>query len=384
MGRLLAVLVPSRTIFLLHVPMNDMKNIQMTENGQDHKTFTLRHPQSCSQTPIASHPTSISHVPNLKMSHIRELSHSPVQSTSDAPLPPPTTSRTPQPRSRTASLLRATRSSRLSSPKPSVASPSVSENDIPGSPAEVYDQKSEWSAIVGHSGQNNATVIAEDINGKGKGRAIDPKPSLEINDPGEQIAERIETDTLPAQSSPPVDTHLEREKREFDERDENLSPRKVRRVEPSTSLAKILNPTNVDAYTPITLYSSLSSPSSPIASSSASRRSAALPRVPAPSPTSYGSLEPEPLSNYSCPICFSPPMNATLTPCGHICCGPCLFMAVKSTMKRSQTMMADAVPRWVSLFLCSVFVESRLQLKCSSCGRRRCCSRLPFQLGMFS
>jgi Zinc finger, C3HC4 type (RING finger) len=46
------------------------------------------------------------------------------------------------------------------------------------------------------------------------------------------------------------------------------------------------------------------------------------------------------LGNYSCPICFSPPTNATLTPCGHICCGPCLFVAVKTTMHRSTMMMA--------------------------------------------
>ncbi|KAK1227077.1 hypothetical protein PQX77_009910 [Marasmius sp. AFHP31] len=42
------------------------------------------------------------------------------------------------------------------------------------------------------------------------------------------------------------------------------------------------------------------------------------------------------LADYTCPICFSPPTNATLTPCGHICCGPCLFAAVKSSMKRAQ------------------------------------------------
>jgi hypothetical protein len=52
--------------------------------------------------------------------------------------------------------------------------------------------------------------------------------------------------------------------------------------------------------------------------------------VPAPPPPP----EPEPLSSYSCPICFSPPTNATLTPCGHICCGQCLFTAVKTTMTR--------------------------------------------------
>ncbi|KAF8343293.1 hypothetical protein F5887DRAFT_1062299 [Amanita rubescens] len=40
------------------------------------------------------------------------------------------------------------------------------------------------------------------------------------------------------------------------------------------------------------------------------------------------------LSEYTCPICFSPPTNATITPCGHICCGACLFTAVKTTLHR--------------------------------------------------
>jgi hypothetical protein len=43
----------------------------------------------------------------------------------------------------------------------------------------------------------------------------------------------------------------------------------------------------------------------------------------------------EPLASYNCPICFSPPTYATLTPCGHICCGDCLFSAVKSTIERA-------------------------------------------------
>ncbi|PSS34037.1 hypothetical protein PHLCEN_2v1941 [Hermanssonia centrifuga] len=43
----------------------------------------------------------------------------------------------------------------------------------------------------------------------------------------------------------------------------------------------------------------------------------------------------EPLSAYICPICFSPPKYATLTPCGHVCCGECLFAAVKTTIQRA-------------------------------------------------
>ncbi|KAF9533479.1 hypothetical protein CPB83DRAFT_476151 [Crepidotus variabilis] len=49
----------------------------------------------------------------------------------------------------------------------------------------------------------------------------------------------------------------------------------------------------------------------------------------------------EPLSSYTCPICFSAPTNATLTPCGHICCGECLFTAVKTTIHRATLAGAD-------------------------------------------
>ncbi|KAI6155773.1 hypothetical protein BKA82DRAFT_4083062 [Pisolithus tinctorius] len=53
---------------------------------------------------------------------------------------------------------------------------------------------------------------------------------------------------------------------------------------------------------------------------------------------------PEPLSAYTCPICFSPPTNATLTPCGHICCGPCLFTAIKATVQRNMLIAMDGAP----------------------------------------
>ena len=42
-----------------------------------------------------------------------------------------------------------------------------------------------------------------------------------------------------------------------------------------------------------------------------------------------------PLSAYSCPICFCPPVRATMAPCGHVCCGECLFTAIKTTMQRA-------------------------------------------------
>lgn len=60
--------------------------------------------------------------------------------------------------------------------------------------------------------------------------------------------------------------------------------------------------------------------------------------------------ETEPLSAYACPICFSAPTNATLTPCGHICCGPCLFTAIKSTLRRNVD--RAPTPRCVCVCVC--------------------------------
>ncbi|GHJ88836.1 hypothetical protein NliqN6_5238 [Naganishia liquefaciens] len=36
------------------------------------------------------------------------------------------------------------------------------------------------------------------------------------------------------------------------------------------------------------------------------------------------------LASFECPICFMPPVQAVLTPCGHIMCGRCLFDTLKS------------------------------------------------------
>ncbi|KAJ3514125.1 hypothetical protein NMY22_g14842 [Coprinellus aureogranulatus] len=85
---------------------------------------------------------------------------------------------------------------------------------------------------------------------------------------------------------------------------------------------------------------SSSSSSTEASSSSSSATSAASsstvvplpsrpPRPPTPPP------QPDLLSSYTCPICFFPPSNATLTPCGHICCGSCLFTAIKSSQLRN-------------------------------------------------
>jgi hypothetical protein len=40
------------------------------------------------------------------------------------------------------------------------------------------------------------------------------------------------------------------------------------------------------------------------------------------------------ISEYQCPICFSPPTRACMTRCGHVMCGQCLFSAVKAAKQR--------------------------------------------------
>jgi len=116
----------------------------------------------------------------------------------------------------------------------------------------------------------------------------------------------------------------------------------------SPSLAKILHPRNIELHrdsdsptssstmeADATYTSADSGPSSPSAS-------ADVTSVPVPMPAP-AVPEAEPLSEYTCPICFFPPTHATLTPCGHICCGSCLFTAVKSTMQRAALMARDEV-----------------------------------------
>ncbi|KAJ3743007.1 hypothetical protein DFH05DRAFT_1370263, partial [Lentinula detonsa] len=44
-----------------------------------------------------------------------------------------------------------------------------------------------------------------------------------------------------------------------------------------------------------------------------------------------------------CHIYFSPPTNATITPCGHVACGPCLFTAVKTALRWETMMMGGAI-----------------------------------------
>ena len=59
------------------------------------------------------------------------------------------------------------------------------------------------------------------------------------------------------------------------------------------------------------------------------------PPPPSPRHPTPLSSTPTPLAQYTCPICFSPPSSPTLTMCGHIMCGSCLWAALRSARDRA-------------------------------------------------
>ena len=113
----------------------------------------------------------------------------------------------------------------------------------------------------------------------------------------------------------------------------------------SPSLAKILNPVNIEQISCSSVSSAPSIPTAPAQSSRQSKSTGASNSKPEPEIERDPEPEHEPLSAYTCPICFFPPTNATLTPCGHICCGSCLFTAVKTTMQRGVAMGEGNIAR---------------------------------------
>ncbi|KAJ6632434.1 hypothetical protein B0H10DRAFT_2206797 [Mycena sp. CBHHK59/15] len=154
----------------------------------------------------------------------------------------------------------------------------------------------------------------------------------------------------------------------------DLSPHQVARTSspiavrssPAPSSPKLVNLDAIHSKTDPGPQTSLHSPASPAASLSSSAvasssrepmvvnspaqftvasSSKLLRSLPSPSPSPPPRVEPEPLSAYSCPICFFPPTNATLTPCGHVCCGSCLFTAVKTMTQRGAMMPEASVAR---------------------------------------
>ncbi|PAV16488.1 hypothetical protein PNOK_0810800 [Pyrrhoderma noxium] len=53
----------------------------------------------------------------------------------------------------------------------------------------------------------------------------------------------------------------------------------------------------------------------------------------------------QPISEFCCPICFCSPTNATLTLCGHVFCGPCLFAAVRAAPQSNVYQPAGTPPK---------------------------------------
>lgn len=100
--------------------------------------------------------------------------------------------------------------------------------------------------------------------------------------------------------------------------------RKRRKVEPHPETVSASN----DGPDVEFVYLPGEEPPVPVASSSRTR-----PRKPTPPPVPSKA---EPLSAFNCPICFTPPTRATLLPCGHVCCGECLFTSVKTMQRRNQ------------------------------------------------
>ncbi|EIM90662.1 uncharacterized protein STEHIDRAFT_136703 [Stereum hirsutum FP-91666 SS1] len=115
-------------------------------------------------------------------------------------------------------------------------------------------------------------------------------------------------------------------------------------VSSSTAPHEHASTSSVPTKRPRPSASSQPGTSQPSASSSQSRlpnpSTMSNPKAKTKSHTQSRPREPTPaaeslLSSYACPICFSPPINATLTPCGHIMCGECLFTAVGVAVGRT-------------------------------------------------
>ncbi|KAJ7666976.1 hypothetical protein DFH06DRAFT_253961 [Mycena polygramma] len=152
--------------------------------------------------------------------------------------------------------------------------------------------------------------------------------SSQLQETGETRAQEAEVETILLSPEPGAqDFSADLEKR----LSRSLTPSKV--PSPESKLASGSN----SSSKPIKTSRSPSPPliiSSPVASGSKLQ--------PSPPPSRP---EPEPLSAYSCPICFFPPTNATLTPCGHVCCGACLFTAVKTMAQRGAMLPEASVAR---------------------------------------
>ncbi|KAL4257802.1 E3 ubiquitin-protein ligase complex SLX5-SLX8 subunit SLX8 [Pleurotus pulmonarius] len=213
----------------------------------------------------------------------------------DDPLPAPTTSRNLRPRSQ--GRTSASRSISTVSPEPVI----VTVDKGKGKMRET-SESSDYRPT-------KKTKLSPE-KGKGKGKMID----VEIVDSEEEVDQ------------------LTMSQREH-EHDAGVggtsdswagpSPEATSPIVSSPSLAKLLHPRNQ------------SPPPTHVHHKRKRQSESQSQPQPQPPPLDPSSL----LTAYTCPICFSSPTNATLTPCGHIMCGACLFAAVKAGLQRHATMM---------------------------------------------
>ncbi|KAJ7025158.1 hypothetical protein C8F04DRAFT_1046777 [Mycena alexandri] len=266
------------------------------------------------------------------------------QSPTDEPLPSPLTSRNLRPRSEAKSL-RSRSGSRGGSARPSRPSSSLSNSSLmppiaghsrAGIKREREEEEEQEEPSSGARGKRvRATSIGEEVE-------EDQEEEDELQD--ELEAEEIQAGVAPSSQSNPdavkVQDHHPTTSPSSSLRPEaqakpDPNPSQPRSPVSSPSLAKLLHPVDAEPTMSVVNPSSIAS-SAPIEFSIASSSKTKL-----PSPSTPRAVEPapEPLSAYSCPICFFPPTNATLTPCGHVCCGSCLFTAVKTMTQRGQGAM---------------------------------------------
>ena len=261
-------------------------------------------------------------------------------------LPAPLTSRNLHPRSRAVSLARSAHSGSLSRPALRTSSrsqkmstrhrsDSLSDADEPHFIQALMhpdtggmEEGSSSSHASRGAGKRNQM---EDVLRRSKRRRISFVDWMVSSDEGEESVDQLISDNedekpgIPSTSTSTSIAGPSTQGTLFSSQGSNL-PSSPPGYVSSPSLAKILHATDIEPPPSIkSLHDHNNKPST-----------STIPPVPVAPPVPE--RQPEPLSEYTCPICFFPPTNATLTPCGHICCGACLFTAVKTTMHRGAMM----------------------------------------------
>jgi hypothetical protein len=247
---------------------------------------------------VAVHITIVRSSMPTKRKYSRSLSGVELgSSTQDLPLPIPSTSRQLKPRSSSRSSSLSGSAQRSSSRNGSLAT----VNDIVDIDGESWS-----SASVGNS-QARSKKRKVDDKGKGKGRA-----EASENQVVEEEIDELLSDSESAGTGLGRNRGKGKGKARYVEEENGEEVDQVHEVHVTSS-----PPTQP----PVTHKLETSSDDIEVLSET---------RTPIATPPH----RPEPLAQYTCPVCFCPPTKATLTPCGHILCGRCLFTAVKTTIRR--------------------------------------------------